>query len=148
MSTYIQIYYHIVFSTKNRIPCLLNAQHENLFRYIWGILKNNDCHLYRINAVLDHIHLFTRLHPGKSLSDLVKTIKSSSTIWIKKHTVFKEFSHWQEGYGAFTHSNKEKGRIIKYIKNQENHHKTISFKDELQALLDEAGIKYDERYLI
>jgi REP element-mobilizing transposase RayT len=76
VSTYTQIYYHIVFSTKDRVPTLVAAQRERLFAYIWGILKNRGCHLYRINGTEDHLHLLTSLHPTVCLADLVKEIKT------------------------------------------------------------------------
>ncbi len=148
MSTYTQIYYHIVFGTKNRKSCLKRENRDNLFKYIWGVLRNKDCHLYRINGVADHLHIFTHLHPSIALADLIKDIKLSSSEWIKKESLFPLFPGWQEGYAAFTASEKEKDRIINYIKNQEEHHRKKSFREELKELLEEAGIEYDERYLV
>ncbi|MHB8521129.1 MAG: IS200/IS605 family transposase [Limisphaerales bacterium] len=147
MSTYTQIYYHIVFSTKERARVLLADQRENLFRYIWGILKNKDCHLYRINGVEDHLHILTSLHPTLCLADLVKDLKVSTSKWIKDNAVFPEFTHWQDGYGAFTVSQHDKNAVIEYIKDQQAHHLTVPFLDELRRLLVEAGIEFDERYL-
>ena len=148
MSTFTQIYYHIVFSTKNREPALKAEGRQELFRYIWGILKNKQCHLYRINGVRDHLHLLTSLHPTVSLADLVKDIKLATSAWIKESGAFPNFTHWQDGYGAFTHSHAEKDRIIEYIKSQEEHHKRVSFHDELRKLLVGAGVEFDERYLM
>ena len=78
MSTYTQILYHIVFATKNRQRVLVQARREDLFRYVWGIIKNHQCHLYRIGGVEDHLHIFTSLHPTFALSDLVKEIAAPS----------------------------------------------------------------------
>jgi len=147
MSTFTQIYYHLVFSTKNRDPVLLIDKRENLFRYTWGILTNKGCHLYRIGAVEDHVHIFTSLHPTIALSDLVKEIKVSTSTWIKENRVFPAFTHWQDGYAAFTVSSSDKDAVIEYIKAQEEHHKEISFKDELREFLINHGVKFDERYL-
>lgn len=147
MSTYTQLLYHIVFSTKNREPTIALSEKERLFKYIWGVIKNQKSLLYRINAVEDHIHILTHIHPSISLSDFVKTIKTSSTIWIKEEKLFPLFSHWQDGYGGFTYSINEKQNIVNYIKKQEEHHKTISFIDEYKKMLDNAGIKYDPKYL-
>lgn len=147
MATFTQIYYHIVFSTKNREPTLSAERREELFRYIWGIIKNNQCHLYRINGVQDHVHLLTSLHPTVPLADLVKDIKLASSAWIKESGAFPHFAHWQDGYGAFTQSHGQKDRIIEYIKGQEGHHKRISFHEELRELLVDAGVEFDERYL-
>ncbi|GAB4318298.1 MAG: IS200/IS605 family transposase [Candidatus Sumerlaeia bacterium] len=142
-----QIYYHIVFSTKNRIPCLDKENRVRLFHYIWGVIKNKHCHLYRINGLDDHLHIFTSLHPSVCLADLVKGIKVSSSLWIKENKIFPAFEGWQDQYAAFTHSDKEKHRIIEYIKNQEEHHRKLSYFDELRSLMKEAGLEFDERFL-
>jgi len=147
MSTYTQIFYHIVFSTKARRPTLSADRREELLRYIWGIVNNLHCHLYRVNAVEDHVHIFSSLHPTVCLSDYIKTIKTSTTTWIKEQGVFRDFGCWQEGYGAFIKSYEDKGDVIAYIKNQQEHHKYESFHEELKRLLKEAGIEFDEKYL-
>lgn len=147
MSTYTQIYYHIVFSTKNRAPVLDAARREDMFRYIWGIIKNKNCHVYRMNGLEDHLHILTSLHPTECLADLVKDIKTGSSRWIRDNRVFPRFSHWQEGYGAFTHSMKDRDRLIEYIKRQQEHHHRESFEDEYRRLLIDAGIEFDEKYL-
>jgi REP element-mobilizing transposase RayT len=148
MSTYTQILYQIVFSTKNRERTLSKNYREELFNYIWGVLKNKKCHLYRINGVEDHVHIVTHLHPTISLSSLIKDIKVSSSLHIKEKNLCKDFTGWQEGYGAFTYSVKEKDRLIEYVKNQEEHNKTITFKEEFIELLHEHGIEFDEKYLL
>ena len=94
MSTYTQILYHVVFSTKNREPVLSSDRREDLFRYIWGIIKNKQGHLYRINAMLDHVHILMSLHPTLRLADLVREIKTSTSHWIKENAVFPGFAHW------------------------------------------------------
>ena len=147
MSTYTQLLYHIVFSTKNREKVIVLNEKERLFKYIWGIIKNQKSVLYRINAVEDHVHILTHIHPSLALSDFVKTIKTSSTAWIKEEKIFPSFSHWQDGYGGFTYSINEKQNIVNYIKNQEEHHKTTSFIDEYKKMLNDAGIEYDPKYL-
>lgn len=147
MATYTQILYHLVFATKNRERTLSAARREDLFRYIWGIVKNKGCHLYRIGGVDDHVHLLTSLHPTVALADLVKDIKVASAVWIREERVFPEFDHWQEGYGAFTHPLGDKDRLAEYIKGQVEHHRTVSFLEEYKHLLHEAGLELDERYL-
>jgi putative transposase len=148
LSTFTQIYYHIIFSTKNREPVLKNEKKQELFRYIWGIIKNKNCYLYRINGVKDHIHILTSLHPSICLADLIKLLKTSTSKWIKENSLFPDFTFWQEGYGAFTVSPNEKDNIIQYIINQEEHHKNISFADELKSILDKLNIPYDPKYLL
>jgi REP element-mobilizing transposase RayT len=147
MSTFRQIYYQIVFSTKHRKPVLDIEHEEQLYKYIWGIVKNKNCKLYRINGMPDHIHLFTDLHPSISLSSFVKDIKVSSNLWIKQSGLFPDFEEWQNGYGAFTYSEKEKDMITNYIKNQKEHHKNESFEVEYKNLLISHGVEFDEKYL-
>ena len=115
-----------------------------MFRYIWGMIHARDSRLYRVNSTLDHVHILTDLHPVRSLADFVKEIKVSSSHWIKANGIFADFSGWQAGYGAFTHSKQDKERLIEYIKGQEQHHTTVSFTDELRSLLIEAGVEFDE----
>lgn len=148
MSTYTQILYQIVFSTKYRERTLTKNNRDQLFKYIWGLLKNKKCHLYRINGVEDHLHIVTHLHPTIALSSLVKDIKVSSSLYIKEQNLVENFTSWQEGYGAFTYSIKEKDRLIEYVKNQEAHHGTKTFKEEFIELLTEQGIEFDEKFLL
>lgn len=148
MSTYTQLYYHIVFSTKDRAPVLIADKRDALFRYIWGILKNKQAHLYRINGVEDHVHILTSLHPSVPLSDLIREIKTSTNKWIKSEGIFPSFTGWQDGYGAFTVSHSDRDDVIEYIKGQEEHHRQISFSDEFRAMLEKFGVMFDEKYLV
>ena len=148
MSTYTQIRYQIVFSTKNREQTLDKQNQKELYKYIWGILKNKNCHLYQIGGVEDHIHIISDLHPSVSLSSYIKDIKLASSKYIKDKKLFITFDGWQEGYGAFTYSIKEKDKIIEYVKNQEQHHLKKTFKEELIELLKEHEIEVDEKYLL
>ncbi|MGE0635376.1 MAG: IS200/IS605 family transposase [Bacteroidia bacterium] len=148
MSTYTQIVYQIVFSTKNREHTLKPESNKDLYKYIWGILKNKKCHLYQIGGVADHIHIITHLHPSIALSSLIKDIKLASSEHIKSHNLFQNFSGWQEGYGAFTYSIKDKDRLIEYVKNQEEHHRIKTFREEYVELLNEHGIAFDEKFLL
>jgi len=148
MATYLQIHYHIVFSTKNRIPCLKTSNQEKLYKYIWGILKKKRCYLYRINGTEDHLHLLIHLHPSVSLSSLVKDIKLASSDFIKRESLFPEFTGWQKGYGAFTHHVHDKHRLIDYIKNQEKHHEKLTWRQEFRTLLEEHKIDFNKKYLI
>ena len=145
---YRQIFYHIVFTTKHRKPAL-NLEHDaELYKYIWGIIKNKKCKLYRINGMPDHIHIFSDLHPIVCLSDFVKDIKIASNLWMKQSGLFPEFEEWQESYSAFTYSIREKDMIINYVKNQKEHHKTETFEEEIRRLLKENKIEFDEKYLL
>jgi REP element-mobilizing transposase RayT len=148
MSTYTQIIYQIVFSTKFRSRILSKENRIELFQFISGILLNKKCHLYQINGVEDHLHILTHVHPTVALSSLVKDVKVASSLYIKENRLFDGFTSWQEGYGAFTYNIKQKHRLIEYVKNQEEHHKKRTYKEEYKALLIENGIEFDEKYFL
>lgn len=120
---------------------------EKLYRYIRGILKNKNCHLYRIGGTEDHIHIITHIHPAVALAQLVKDIKLASSGFIKSEHIFPDFNGWQEGYGAFTYGISAKDILIEYVKNQKEHHHKETFREEYERLLKENGIEFDERYL-
>jgi len=124
------------------------SESEKLYRYIWGILKNKKCTLYRLNGTENHLHIVTHLHPSVSVSSLIKDIKVSSSVRIKEEKIFSNFVGWQEGYGAFTYHISQKENLIKYVKSQREHHRIKTFKEEFIELLNEHGIEYDERYLL
>ncbi len=145
MSSYRQILYHFTFHTRNSEKVLHNSGNEELFKYIWGVIKNKKCRLYRINGVEDHIHIVCDLHPSIALADFIKV---SSSIWIKERGIYPLFSNWAESYGAFTLSIREKDTIIKYVINQQEHHKKESSREEFIRLLKENGVDFDEKYLL
>ena len=146
-STYTQILYHIVFSTKERATVLRENRREEFFRYVWGVHQGLNCHLYRINAMDDHVHILTGLHPSLSLADYVRELKTGTSRWISQEGIFPGFSGWQDGYGAFTISVREKDAVIGYIKEQQAHHQHTDFLEEYRRMLSDARIKYDDRYL-
>jgi putative transposase len=147
MSTYTDITCHLVFATKNRVCALDKSRREDLFRFMWGLLKERNCHLYRIGGIEDHIHILTSLHPTLALASLVKEIKTASSAWIKGGNVFPLFGHWQEGYGAFSVSAKDRPGLIHSIKEQEIHHQKPSFVDELQHMIENAHLEWKPDHL-
>ncbi|HTX87609.1 MAG TPA: IS200/IS605 family transposase [Bacteroidales bacterium] len=147
MGSYRQILYHLVISTRCRKYALTEKNKAGLFKYMTGIVQHNQCHLYRINGVNDHIHLLTDLHPTVPLADLIKDIKLASSQWMKKSGQFSAFEGWAEGYGAFTYAYRDKEKIMNYINNQEVHHGKKTSREEFCDLLVEAGVDYKERFL-
>ncbi len=137
MSTYTQILYQIVFSTKHRERTLIKESRTELYKYIWGILKNKRCYLFQIGGTEDHLHIITSIHPAVSLAALVKDVKLGSTSFIKEKKIFPQFSGWQDGYAAFTYSTEAKYNLIEYVKNQETHHQQKTFREELIAVLNQ-----------
>ena len=148
MSTYTQILYQIVFTTKDRKLTLTEIGQERFYNYVSGMLKNKKCHLYRIGGMEDHVHIITDLHPSIALADLIKDIKLSSSGFIKSENIFPDFQGWQNGYGAFTYHISAKENLIEYVKNQKEHHKKETLREEYKRLLKENGIEFDERYLL
>ena len=146
MSSFRQILYHIVFRTKNNAKTILLSESEELYRYIWGIIKNKKGNLLRINGMEDHIHILSDLPPTIALADYVREIKGSSSHWFKGNPKFPTFDGWADGYAALTYTWRDKDMIVDYIKNQRTHHKQTDFVTEYRKLLEEHGVAIDERY--
>jgi REP element-mobilizing transposase RayT len=121
---------------------------EELYRYIWGILKSNNCTLYQINGTENHLHIVSHIHPSVAISSLVKDIKISSSNYIKSKGIFPDFDAWQGGYGAFTYHTSLKNTLVNYVKNQREHHRKTTFREEYIELLEEHGVEYNPIYLI
>jgi len=146
MSSYRQILYHIIIRTKDSKRTLFKEGNERLFAYIIGIARNKNCFVYRINGTDDHIHILSDLHPSAALADYVRDIKTATSLWLKQQKEFNLFEAWSEGYAAVTCSYKDKGRLIEYIINQQDHHKKETFIDEYRRLLIEEGIEINEKF--
>jgi len=146
MSSYRQILYHLVFRTKDSQKALIQEHSRELYAYLMGFIRNKNCFLYRINGMEDHLHILCDLHPTIALADYMRDIKTSSSIWLKQSGKFSDFKGWADGYAALTYGWKDKEKIANYIKNQQEHHKHVSFQDELRRLLKEQGIEVNEKY--
>ncbi|MCL2098379.1 MAG: transposase [Bacteroidales bacterium] len=119
MSAYRQILYHIVFRTKGSEKTINQAHSADLYKYIWGIINNKKCLLFRINGK-DHLHILSDLHPSVALADYIRDIKVSSTKWIKESGLFPDFKGWGIKYCALTYSYNDRDTIINYIKTSRN----------------------------
>lgn len=147
--SYIQSLHHIVIRTKYSENALSSEHSEELYRYIWGYIKNKKSFLYRINGMPDHIHILVGIHPTIALSDFVKELKTSTNAWMKSNKdKFPKFKSWGEKYAAFTLRYQEKDIVINYIKNQQKHHQKEIFKDEYRRLIEENGIDIDEQHFL
>ena len=146
-NTYTQIYIHIVFAVKGRANLIKEGFREELHKYISGIIAKRGQKLYAIYCMPDHTHLLVSLKPNICISDLVRDIKAGSSSFIndKKFTMGKFY--WQNGYGAFSYSKSQIDNVVKYILNQEKHHKKKTFKEEYLAFLEKFEIDYNEEYL-
>ena len=132
--------YHIVFCTKYRQMFINNDHREDLYRYIWSLLKKKGCYLVRISGVPNHIHMLIDLNPIVALSDLMRELKSSTSRWMAMNDKFPMFSGWAKEYYAATLGVKDKDCIIEYIKSQQEHHLGRSFDEEIQDLCLHAGM--------
>lgn len=147
MSTYTNLLYHLVFSTKERRPLIRPEFSERLHEYIGGTLRGLGGIALEINSVADHIHILTRLKPNVSVSDLLRDLKANSSKWVNEEILRIRKFGWQDGYAAFSVSESQVPRVRKYIQSQPEHHRRIDFKSELLQLLKRHKIDYDERYL-
>ncbi len=138
---------HVIFSTKNREPFLHDLIQLRLYGYIRMMCKDRESPLIQIGGIADHIHLLVNLSRKYSMSQFVNEIKSNSSKWIK--TIDNDLQNfaWQSGYGAFSVGQLEYEKVIKYIAEQKEHHKTISFQEEYLRFLKTYGMNYDEKYL-
>lgn len=145
--SYTSLHYHIVFSTKERRPFLDPDGDERLQAYFGGIIRNMKAKLHAVNNTADHVHLAVGLHPTLSVASFTGTIKTNSSKWI--HETFESLQAfaWQEGYSAFSVSYSGIDKVIEYINNQQEHHKKLSFEEELVLLLKKHKIEYDPKYV-
>ncbi|MHC4855605.1 MAG: IS200/IS605 family transposase [Planctomycetota bacterium] len=145
--SYTSLNYHIVFSTKERRAYFNEEQVQTVCRYIGGILRNQKGRLLTANGTADHLHLAASLHPQTNLSDCLREIKASSSRWIhEKYADLERFS-WQDGYSAFSVSYSGVDAVLAYIKNQKEHHRKMTFEEELISLLNKHNIDYDPKYV-
>ena len=142
------VYVHLAFSTKERRPFLRDgAVRAALHEYLGGISKNLECAPLRTGGVDDHIHHLGRLGRTISLAEWVKELKRSTNLWLKDRGADYANFEWQAGYAAFSVSQSNLEEVKRYIDNQEQHHRRMSFQDELRALLQKHEMQWDERYI-
>ena len=145
--TYSQILLHIVYSTKHREPWITDDIAERLYSYIGGIVRAEGGSLYSIGGIEDHVHLYLRWKPGTAVSDLMRTVKARSSLWI--HNTFPHMAAfaWQEGYSVFSVSKSQEDAVKRYIATQAEHHQKEDFKSELLRLLRAHEVEFEERYV-
>ena len=143
-----RLWTHVVFSTKNRFPFLSDkAIRTDMHEFLATMLRTQDCETLIVNGVEDHVHALFALSRTHAIASVVKEIKRTSSGWIKEVSPKLAKFHWQGGYGAFSVSQSNLEEVIRYIENQEEHHKRVTFQDEFRALLKPYDIEYDERYV-
>lgn len=145
-NTFTSINVHIIFHVKSTGIKILNNDLGRTFSYIGGIINGIGGIPIEIGGIDNHIHILTSLPKNMSLSDFVRIIKSDSSRWIKTIDKYYNNFSWQEGYGAFSVSSSSVVKTINYIRNQNERHKTMTFREEYKSFLEAYGIKYDEKY--
>ena len=147
-NTYTQIHLQLVFAVKFLAAVIDSSWKEELYKYMTGIVQEQKHKMIIINGVADHVHLLIGFKPHQSLSELMQDVKGSSSKWINERKLTRSKFNLQEGYGAFSYSNSDLPNVIRYIKNQEEHHRKIVFKDEYRLYLKEFEIDFDEKYIL
>ena len=146
-NTFTKLYVHCVFTPMGRESLLTDSIREKVHKYIYGIIVEKKCYPVAINGTKDHIHLLIGFPPTIAISDLVRDIKRSSSLFINEQRRSYIKFKWQEGFGGFTVGYRELEKVYKYILNQEIHHSKLTFKDEYTKILKEQDIQYDSDYL-
>ena len=144
--TFTNLLYHIIFSTKDRLPSIQPEWRDRLWEYMGGIIRGEGGIALRIGGVADHVHLLVTLKPKHDVSTILQKLKSKSSGWV--HELFPDSGMWwQEGYGAFSYSKSQVDAVINYIQKQELHHAKKSFKEEYIDFLEKFEIEYDEKFI-
>lgn len=142
-----QVYVHIIFSTKERYPYLQPTIEPELYAYMGDTIKRVGGIPHLINGTSDHIHLLSSLPRTLTLSKYIEEIKRNSSRWIKtKHIDYQKFA-WQNGYGAFSVSSSQRETVMRYIAEQKEHHRHVTFKEEFMAFLEKYNVEYNDQYL-
>jgi REP element-mobilizing transposase RayT len=145
-STHLSLHYHLVFSTKERRTFIAPEWRERLHAYMGGILRAMDATPEAIGGVADHVHLLAGLKATHCLADVMRDLKRGSSEWVHD-TIGEAGFAWQEGYGAFTVSANVRDGVRLYIARQEEHHRTLSFREEYLDFLHRGGVEFDERFV-
>jgi REP element-mobilizing transposase RayT len=143
--TYSNHLYHIVFSTKERIALIRNEYKPELHAYISTLIEEKGGRVLIINSIPDHVHILIVLPPDVSVSDLMKFVKANSSRWMKQR--FGKPFAWQKGFGSFTVSRSGIDAVLKYIRDQEIHHRKMDYRDEFVSMLEKNHVEFDEEFL-
>ncbi len=147
MSTFTNLLFHIVYSTKYRKPTINKVWQDELYGYMGGIIRDEKGVLLRAGGVEDHVHLFAKLSPTMAVSDMLRLIKTNSSKWVNERDDVASKFEWQSGYAAFSVSESQARTVSEYIANQAEHHRKRTFEEEFIELLKRHGIDYDMRYV-
>jgi putative transposase len=144
-NTYTQIYVLVVFAVRQSL--IAPKHREELHKYITGIVQERDHKMLAVFCMPDHLHFLAGIKPRMAISDLVRDVKSASSAFIHRKNWVPGKFNWQEGFGVFSYSRSQIDSVIKYILNQEEHHRTKTFRSEYVGFLKDFDIPYEDRYL-
>jgi putative transposase len=145
--TFSQIYIQIVFAVKGRQNLIQASFEEELYKYISGIVSHKKQKSLAVNGMPDHVHILVGLKPSMCIADLVRDVKNNSTNFINDRKLLPQKFNWQEGYGAFSYSASNYGKVIDYIKNQKQHHENKTFREEYFSFLQKFRVPFEKKYL-
>jgi REP element-mobilizing transposase RayT len=145
--TFSQIYLQFVFSVKNRQSLISKEHKEELHKYLTRLVENRKAKMLAVHCMPDHVHIFVGFKPVLSISDFVKEIKVESNEFVNAKGWTKLKFAWQEGFGVFSYSHSHIDSVVKYILNQEEHHRKKSFQEEYKGFLEKFQIPYKSEYL-
>ena len=147
MSTFTNLLFHIIYSTKYRKQTIRTQWQNDLYGYIGGIVRDQKGTLFKIGGVEDHLHLLIKLSPTIAISDVLRKIKSNSSKWINERSDVTRKFEWQSGYAAFSVSESQMPAVAEYIANQAKHHRKKTFEEEFLAILKKHNIEFDMQYV-
>ncbi|RZL30558.1 MAG: IS200/IS605 family transposase [Pedobacter sp.] len=145
--TFSKIYIQYVFAVRGRQNLLQKPWRNEVFKYMSGIIKEKGQKPIIVNGVADHVHVFVGIKPAMNISDLIRDVKNNSSKFINEQGWLNGKFSWQEGYGAFSYAHSQIENVYQYIANQEEHHRTKTFKEEYLEFLKKFEIEHDEKYL-
>ena len=147
-NSYVRLLIHCVWSTKHREMCIQAEWEGELWAYLGGIAHNHGIHPIQIGGVENHVHALVEPPKSMNLPTLIKTLKTPASRWINESQKVRGQFRWQDGYGAFSVSASLLPRVEQYIRDQRDHHETLSFEQEYRQLLKWHGIAFDEAYML
>ena len=146
-NTFTSLYYHIIFSTKNREPWIHQDIEQRIWKFIGGIARKHRMRALQVGGIEDHLHGLIKAPPIFAPSQIAQVLKGESSKWIHQEFPKLRLFNWQDGYAAFTISKDSVEAVIQYIQSQRLHHQTKTFQEEYLEHLEAEGIEYDPRYL-
>jgi REP element-mobilizing transposase RayT len=146
-NTYTQIHLQFIFAVQDRISLIDSLKKDELYKYMSGIVQQNNHKLLIVNGMPDHIQMLVEMRPTQSVADLLQDIKGSSSKWINNKNFIRSKFSWQEGSGAFSYSKSQLNTVINYIENQEQHHQKRTFLQEYKECLEKFEVPDDESHL-